>query len=57
MNDMCFQVAQWMGMRKVLGLCRTILRNWSILILEDVGNLVNWAEEMEHESVQPPRIA
>jgi hypothetical protein len=46
-----------MGMRKVLGLCRTILRNWSILILEDAGNLVNWAEEMEHRSMHPPWIA
>jgi hypothetical protein len=56
-NDMCFQVPQWMGMRKVLGLCGTILRNWCILIPKDTGNLVKWAKEMEHRSVQPPRIA
>jgi hypothetical protein len=41
----------------VLGLCGTILRNWCILIPKDAGNLVKWAKEMEHRSVQPPRIA
>jgi hypothetical protein len=55
-NDICFQVAQWMGMKKVLGLCGATLKNWSMLTREDAGQLLNWAEELELRSMQQPRI-
>jgi hypothetical protein len=55
-NDICFQVDQWMGMKKVLGRCGATLKNWSMLTREDAGQLLNWAEELELRSMQPPQI-
>jgi hypothetical protein len=43
-------------MKKVMGLCGATLKNWSRLTREDAGQLLNWAEELELRSMQPPHI-
>jgi hypothetical protein len=56
-NDILFQVASWIGMRRVLARCAKSIMNWKVLMNpEEAGKLEQWAEDLERRSAWPPRI-
>jgi hypothetical protein len=54
-NNMCFQVSQWRGTRRILAMCASSLRSWCLL-LQEPGVLEQWARELEGRSARLLRI-